>query len=1260
MNVVKPINSPIIDMLVNDKLCKSMVDTGSTVSIVDIEFLQRLGLSKKFWRETDVKIQCFLNQPIQVLGSISLRLGFGTNIVNHDFLIIPSGFMSTFLLIGFDLLSKFPFSWSTNVLTWNGKQFRVDRNKIMSVHKIQLLKNQLNIVVDKSMKVKKKELIFYKTNKYLIPNTLYMVQSKLCDSKFKVHLLGKHFLLETDDCGNLEIPIYSVNGFYIRNGTLIATVESVDRSEVVNLDIKGKPIDIKQIIENCNDFSNINLCKNHTCLTRKYLLDSGAVIIETSIVDCYICNSMFNQINNIQSPIRNEMIPHMDVPTEVFHSKEDKLLNLFQKLELNHLRKTEVEKLKQVILKNVDLFVLSEKDIGLINLPDNHISMLDKDPVRFPLYRHPEKAKEIITEMIQNMLDKDIIEESYAVYLSPIVLINKPDGKKRMCIDYRGVNKHIKLDIHPLPRLDELVEEVAGNKYYCTLDLKDAYYQCKLDEESRDVTTFSDGKNLYRFKRLPFGLSVAPAIFTRVMQEVLKPLIKLGWCRNYLDDVIIYAPDFETLINRLNLTFQRMLEMGLKLNVSKCSFAQRKIKFLGHFVSEKGIEVNPEHISAIKQRNPPKSTKEVRQFIGMCSFYRKYIKDFSKISSPLTALQSKKVKFVWNEVCQKAFEELKEKLCNTPVLTKVDLTKDFELHSDASNENVGAVLMQREQEGLKPIGYFSKKLNKCEKKYSVTDKEALAIVKACRFFHHYLWGKHFKIVTDHQPLTSIFKKRTHSPRMSRYMLEMRDYCFDIVYHKGKTNHVPDALSRPSKLTPMVRLINNEENIFKFPGLTPEIIKNEQRKESRWKKIIDFCEGGKIPNKTPGNRTLDCFEVRDGILYLRREEFKRLTYCLVIPDSLKAVACSVVHNETHLGQHKTVRKAQQYFYWPRLWQDVVDFVKSCKTCQQFRKEGALVHKWCELPTVTEKGVRIAIDLIDLLNSSTGHRYCLTVIDHFSRFIRAYPLRNKNFNSIIKALKQDLSIFGIPQIALSDNGSEFTNSEFRKYCKQVGIQQVMCLPYHPRGNSVLERAHRTLKSVLAMLSKEHPNRWPVYLPESVRILNESVHTSLGTSPFFVQFGYHPIRVVGTLLLPEEMEGNLNSQNLELKQKIKETIEAQTAIYRDRANIKRENSNRLKVGELAWVYVEEPIPGTAVKLNRKWKGPFKVVKVIGNGRAYELENCFDGKLIQRAAGKLKLYIARKEVLDKIDETWLTELEQNQILPSVRGRKPPDRLQY
>ena len=886
-----------------------------------------------------------------------------------------------------------------------------------------------------------------------------------------------------------------------------------------------------------------------------------------------------------------------------------------------------------------------------------------------PLYRHPEQAKQIIADMLQGMLDRDIIEESTAAYVSPIVLVSKPDGSKRMCIDYRGVNRKLKMDVLPLPRLDELVEGSAGKGFYTTLDLKDAYYQLKLDASSRDLTSFSDGTGLYRFKRLPFGLATSPAIFTRAMQEVLRPLVKHGWCRNYLDDVILWSSTVDQMVERLEITFRHLSDTGLKLNLSKCTFAKAQVKFLGHIVSRRGVEPDPKNVEAIQIMEPPRKVKGVRRFVGMCNFYRKHIPRFALLAKPLTHLTRKGVPFHWTEECEEAFRTLKERLTSAPILVRADLSKEFELHTDSSKLYIAGALMQREGDSLHPIGFFSRKLNPTEQKYTVTDQEALAIVQSCRFFHHYLWGKEFTVVTDHQALTTVFKRRTKCPRMSRYILEMREYAFNIQYKKGSMHAVPDALSRPvgavtEENENRLRPIPDNETVF--PGLTHERVKELQRGDHRWVKTIEFLEGGQLPKRTPGNKPIQNFELDEGILYVRREELKRSRLVLVVPRSLISVACAVAHNEAHLGEKKTQAKARGYFYWPGMLMDVRKFVKSCVACQSFKWQGAVSHHFRALPEVDNTGQRMAVDLIDLHGSPQGYRYCLTVIDHFSRFLKIYPLRHKHSRTVAAKFMEHINTFGTPSVLITDNGSEFAGAEFKTLCKRAGINQGFTLPYHPRGNSVLERAHRTVKGVLAILSQQHPKTWPHHISQTEKALNHSVHTSLGTSPYYVQFHRHPRRIVGQLSMPDDEDCEEEGQ-VDIREMIKKTMKDSTSQYLRWANQGKKNTV-LDVGQLVWVRMEETLPHTAQKLNMKWKGPFRITKVRDGGRAYELECPFEGKTLERAAEKLKVYLRREEYLDQAEERlfaegWASESlglagQGSETLRQTRIRRPPIRF--
>ena len=271
----------------------------------------------------------------------------------------------------------------------------------------------------------------------------------------------------------------------------------------------------------------------------------------------------------------------------------EKLQSILDARNWSHLEPAQKDLLFDLVKKHQDLFIVHPRELGLIQAEPAHIQVSDPNPCRTPLYRYPEKAKETIQTILKNLEERGIIESSTAAWLSPIVLVNKPGGEKRLCLDYRKVNKQLAMDIHPLPKLDELVESVSGNDFYATLDMKDAYYQVALDQASRDLTTFSDGISLYRFRRLPFGLSCSPAIFARQMNQALAPLLKDNWVKNYLDDLIVSAANYETLLERLNKLFTHLKSVGIRLNLSKCNIGQRQVKFLGHIVSKEGYRPDP-------------------------------------------------------------------------------------------------------------------------------------------------------------------------------------------------------------------------------------------------------------------------------------------------------------------------------------------------------------------------------------------------------------------------------------------------------------------------------------------------------------------------------------------------------------------------------------------------------------------------------------------------------------------------------------------
>ncbi len=393
-------------------------------------------------------------------------------------------------------------------------------------------------------------------------------------------------------------------------------------------------------------------------------------------------------------------------------------------------------------------------------------------------------------------------------------------------------------------------------------------------------------------------------------------------------------------------------------------FLYLKNGFLGYRISREGGQPDPKNVEAVLEMKPPTKVKEVRRFLGMTLFYRKHINNYAKIATPLTNLTWKTQSFKWTDQCQTAFETLKEYLCKAPVLVRAQPHQPFIVTTDASNTHVGGVLSQTQTDG-KTLGYFSLKLNSTESRYSATDEEALAVVLACRHFHHYLWGTKFTILTDHQPLTSIFKKKTKSARMNRWIMEMREYHYEVKYIQGKYNYVADQLSRP------VRIVQRCPTTT-ILGLTSEEFIKFQREEEKWREMIEYLERGSIPTKKYHKTILEQFTLKNEIIYYVKEATDgSIQYTLVVPHSLKQKALSQAHEQSdHLGQKKTIKKAEELFCWCNLKVDVSNYVKQCIPCQRFKGSTELQQPFKGLPSIGKPLERIGIDLTDMIAESQG--------------------------------------------------------------------------------------------------------------------------------------------------------------------------------------------------------------------------------------------------------------------------------------------------
>ena len=1179
---------------------RAVVDTGSGYTLIKEAAVARLG-GEINRRRTIPHLQGVTGSPLRILGMVWLEIGVGEDQVHQQwFPVVPNSYLDADLLLGVDVLAKAPFHWNgqKNIIVWGDTPYVINHIKKQKgkVERVRIIPSTTTQEEHSKRVNLTKPVRVEPYQSHFIP---IVVKEKpgetlLVNPQPQISCNSLPFLTRINEDNAIYLPFINntkrVKEF--KQGTLLGSFEPLN-SEILN---------------------NIQPQKVHHTLE-----------------------------------IQNDLLPANDqVNTQQNSSRPERLTELIKQQKWNHLTREQKVELKATILESHELFILDKNELGLMKGPPAKINVADPQPSRGPRYRYPEEAKGLIAEMLRDMEDRQIIEKSTSAWLSPIVLVNKPDGSKRMCLDYRHVNKHLATDIYPLPRLEELVDQAAGHQFYATLDMREAYFQILLEENSRDLIAFSDGVTLYRFRRLPFGLSCSPAIFTRHMASILSPLLKEGWIRNYLDDLIIWAPDFTTLTQRLRKTFSVLKNNGVKLNLSKCELAKNEVTFLGYKISKQGSQPDPKNVEAVLEMKPPTKVKEVRRFLGMTGFYRKHVPNFAKLATPLTNLTRKTEQFAWTKPCQTAFEALKDCIAKAPVLVRAQTGQPFIITTDASNTHVGGVISQTQIDGdVKPLGYFSKKLNSPESRYSATDKEALAVILTCRHFHHYLWGTKFTILTDHQPLTSIFKRKTKSARMNRWILEMREYDYEIQYVKGKYNYVADQLSRP------VRIVQRNPTTTLL-GLTPQEFKTYQREEVKWREMIEYLEGGSVPTKKYHKAILKQFNVIDGILYYAKESNDGcIQYALVVPHSKIPKALLHAHEISgHLGQKKTIKKAEELFYWCNLKVDVTNYVKQCVTCQRFKGQAGLQQPFQELPSVGQPLERVGIDLTDMISGSQGYRYVFTIVDHFSRFVKFFPLKSKNTHGVIEALEQYVTDFGTPRGIVLDNGGEFTSQDFKDFCQRHLITLYYTTPYHPQGNAITERLHRTLKSILATLCQGHPLRWPRLLQTCQATMNAAVHTSIAQQPYFAFFSRHAPRLVGTRL--PTVDGEVDDFDV-ARQVIRETHEKMTQRYRRVANRKRKEQ-RVDIGALVWIKRETTESGVCKKLSVRWNGPYQVVEVLRHGGGYVVKDPFTGKQVQRAAEKVKPFYGEEQYLVEPQDTVFQADLETEVLPP-RTRHPPKR---
>ena len=744
----------------------------------------------------------------------------------------------------------------------------------------------------------------------------------------------------------------------------------------------------------------------------------------------------------------------------------------------------------------------------------------------------PYAMKPKLDQALDSLLEDGIISPiAHSRWAAPVVPVVKSDSSIRVCGDYKlTANKAIKLDTYPIPKPEDLFSSLSGGKIFSKLDMSQAYCQLQLDENSQDITVINTHRGLFRYNRLCFGISAAPGIFQRAMEQLVQGIPGV-LC--YLDDVLVCGATEAEHKSRLLTVLSRMQEAGLKLKLSKCSFKVPEVSYLGFVINANGLHPTQDKVRAIRDAPAPSNLKQLESYLGVFNFYRRFVQNASTVLEPLNRLRRSGVQWVWGDEQKSAFLKSKELLLNSQALVHFNPSLPISVVADSSSYGLGAVLSHIIDGQERPVCFASRTLLPAERNYPQVEREALAIVFALRHFHNYLWGQpKFRVVTDHKPLLGLFSStKAISPmssgRIQRWALMLQAYSFDLVHRSGVILGTADALSRlplsgHNESVPIPGEWTNLVNFLDSSPVSAHTIREHTRVDSLLSKVLRYCELGWPTSLPEGDQSL--------LPYFRKKsELTTEGGCVlwgsrvVIPSRDRQSLLDELHSG-HVGSSRMKELARSYLWWPNIDRDLEELVKHCLTCLESRKSPpkAELHPW-EWPS--HPWHRIHVDYAGPVQG----KYYLVVVDAHSKWVEIFPTNGPSASETIKNLRHCFCQLGIPVTIVSDNGTCFTSQEFQDFLKLSGIRHVTSAVYRPATNGLAERMVQSFKSALAT-SKEP---YTTVLDKFLFKYRVTPHTTTGVSPAELLFK-RKLRCRLDLLHPSDMVGGKVSHSQEVQKK------------------------------------------------------------------------------------------------------------------------------
>ena len=952
----------------------------------------------------------------------------------------------------------------------------------------------------------------------------------------------------------------------------------------------------------------------------------------------------------------------------------------------------EQDSFREMLARNMETIAFSMQELGHCTWAPMKIRMKgDQGVCATRPYRYSPQKMDIIDEQIRELLKLGIIEPSNSAWRSPLVVVEKKDGKARLCTDYRVLNLMTQDDNYPMPTARSLFLYMAYRKptIFTAMDLLSGYHQCDLHPDSREYSAFESPSGVWQWTRMPFGMKQSPWQFTKIMSLALGGLMPRT-CLAYLDDIIIFDPDVESHISNVEKVLQALQKAGLTVKPAKCEWGRSEIRFLGHIITPEGLKTQPKVTQKVQEFGRPIDKHTVRSFLGLCNYYRNFIPNFAVTAVPLNRLLKNGVPFDWSETCEEAFKSIQGRLTAPPLLIHPEIGGHFYVLTDASDGACGAAICHMREGLMRPIVYYGYTFGTSEVNYTISEREGLAVVKTLKAYEDMMSGGKITIVTDHQPLIPLLQQAHKAPskRLKRWALALTAFDYEIIYNPGKDHWLPDFISRvPMKGGNEVGESDEEfepevgcellELVMDGDEISTEDLKQGQWEDKEYKVILEYMVNNELPDDWAEAKVVlikaETMGVdKDGVLCKFEDIRKRkqgkgpadLKPRIVIPAAMVKRVLYLLHDDILCGGHVGItalhHKIVEKFYWKNLYMDVMQYVRTCERCA-LRKRGthykAMAKSW-DRPDYPWQVVQT--DFIGpLRKTKDGYLYIMTFIDLLTGWPEAFPTKNTTAATAATIFLQNIVCrYGKIQVLNSDRGPSYIAKLFKEITSRLTCKQRFTSSRNPQGNARAERLHKTLAEMIGCYITENHEAWPEILPIALWAVRSTVSLRTGFSPYTLMYGrdnvamgypeQRPIPKVTT-----EQDWFLRTKHcVDMYDQVsKENTRKYEVKLRGRLN-KTARPVQFKEGEYVFYYDPVCAKNNTSKFSGKYLGPYRVEEAVADNRV-QLKSLRTGKLIPHLININKLKRAYCEVSEEEEEPKNKEGEEERKESDIETEK-------